>query len=140
MNITHHCVLLLALSLMFSACKTAEPTDTADQPTATGADKPADAETHKPGAGWEINSERMPEPVQPLGKLVSEWIDLGLSEEQIRSKISEGQQAGHLHVTPLTNEATEKLKADGASDELITFLGELDLEGSPAEPAEPATP
>jgi hypothetical protein len=126
MKILHLAVVLLALSLLLPACKGAGPTDSVDHHVDTAPPKQA-PDDRGPGLP-------PPEPAKPLRVHVSEWVEIGLSEEQIRAKITDGQGAGHLQATPLTEEDAEALKAAGASDELIGWLKALDLSAPPASP------
>ncbi len=121
MKTPHLAFPLLALALLLPACKGAAPTESVDPHVDTAPTKPGP-------------EEPTPEPAKPLRVHVSEWVEIGLNEEQIRAKISDGQQAGHLLATPLTDEDAEALKAAGASDELIVWLKALDLSAPPASP------
>jgi len=125
--------------LLFTACKPSPP-----PPPPKGADgqpvwmppeqsKPPkqDGPRHDPGG----------EPVS-IAKFVSEWQEFGLTEDQIKFKLNEGIDDGHL--PPLARASDEEIAAirkAGGSDDLVEFLQQIELPTSdtPQDESAPAS-
>lgn len=124
MNHRHLALLLLLLPLL-PACKAAGPSDTvAREVNSAAAADPGDQGPGEPSF----------EAPAPLRQYVQEWLEIGLNEEQIRGKVTEGQEAGHFVAFALTDEDAQTLKDAGLSDEFVSWLKALDLPKSPAGP------
>jgi len=120
-------LLLLALALSLPSCRSAAPTASAEKPTGT-----AESRLNE---GWETDTGKSQvEKPRSAATYVSEWLEGGLSEEQIRSKISEGMEDGHFTATAMTEADAEALKKAGISQGLITWMQGLDLPEADASP------
>ena len=63
-----------------------------------------------------------------VAAFVTEWQELGLTEDQIKFKLTDGLKNGHLPaISKATAEELAAIRTAGGSDGLIEFLGELDL-------------
>ncbi len=121
-------ITVIVLALMLPACRPAAPTNASDKPT-DAAWTPPPADNTK-----SADANTAPDPPRALASHIAEWIEIGLTEEQIRAKATEGVENDQLGgATGLTDAEKEMLKKAGATDELITWAAALDLpEAAPA--------
>ena len=123
---------VLVLALLLPACRPAgSAPDTGEKPK-DAAWTPPETTEKAPDQG------SAPEPPRSVANHAAEWLEIGLTEEQIRAKITDGIENSHLgSATAMTDAEKEMLKKAGATDELVKFLSELDLPeaGAPAPEA-----
>lgn len=140
MNRIQILAVLLVAGLLLPACgqSSSATKDKKDDPVWMPPEqtKPAKEAAEEPGA----------EPAS-VASFVTEWQELGLTEDQIQFKLTDGLKNGHLPaISKATEEEIAAIKAAGGSDDLVAFLGELELPeelpatSETAAPAEGETP
>lgn len=121
-------VSVIVVTLLVPACRPAAPSNTSEKPKDAAWTPPT---TDAKDGGGDV----APEPARSIANHAAEWIEIGLTEEQIRAKITDGIENKHLGgATAITDDEKEMLKKAGATDEMLAWLATLDLPEKGADP------
>jgi len=126
--------LFLVVGMLATACgpSSSAPTGSEKQPVWLP------PEQAKPSPGGEQQPTGEP---TSIAKFITEWQQHGLTEDQIKFKLSDGLEQGHLPpVFQASDEELDAIKQAGASDDLIEYIRGLDLSKQAPAKAEPTAP
>ena len=127
-------VVLITVGLALSACRPAGPAaDQGGQPSWMPPDQQQQPQQGGPEGGQQGSEPAAAPP--SIATIVAEWMEIGLTEEQIRSKIAEGIEIGALpQATAMQDGDKAMLEKAGATAELVEYLGTLELPDEITDP------
>jgi hypothetical protein len=131
-------IMFLTVGLSLTACRPAGPAaDAGGNPTWMPPDQQQPQQGGPDGGGQPQGAEPSAAP-RSVASFVAEWMEIGLTEEQIRSKIAEGMEIGALpQATAMNDDDKAMLQKAGATTELVDYLGTLELPDEITDAAAP---